>query len=54
MRMRASSIIDVWSLFTNVLLFSLLDQDILLPPKEFPDLKAGDVVEIYHPEDDLK
>ncbi|RUS89768.1 hypothetical protein EGW08_002471, partial [Elysia chlorotica] len=28
------------------------DQEILLCAKDFPDVKAGDVVELYHPEDE--
>lgn len=27
------------------------DEELVLNPKDFPDLKVGDVVEIYHPED---
>ncbi|KAI0221660.1 hypothetical protein LSAT2_027048 [Lamellibrachia satsuma] len=26
------------------------DADLVLNPKEYPDLRPGDVVEIYHPE----
>lgn len=31
----------------------ILDSDLLINPKDFPDLKIGDIVEIYHPEDEF-
>ncbi|XP_065209009.1 GATOR complex protein Iml1 isoform X2 [Planococcus citri] len=29
------------------------EADLVINPKDFPDLKVGDIVEIYHPEDEL-
>lgn len=31
---------------------NLLAEDLVLNPKDHPDAKTGDVVEIYHPEDE--
>lgn len=33
-------------------LFNDTAEDLILNPKEHPDAKLGDVVEIYHPEDE--
>lgn len=32
--------------------FIALPEDLILNPKEHPDAKIGDIVEIYHPEDE--
>lgn len=36
----------------NVLVILNLAEDLVLNPKDHPDAKIGDVVEIYHPEDE--
>lgn len=35
------------------LLFSLLGEDLIINPKHFPNFKKGDIIEIYHPEDEF-
>jgi len=41
------------SLSDNIVYYAYLTaEDLLLNPKEHPTIKKGDIVEIYHPEDD--
>lgn len=40
------------SLDTIISFISISADDLLLNPKDHPDAKIGDVVEIYHPEDE--
>ena len=34
-------------------IYSYAEADLIINPKDFPHLKKGDIVEIYHPEDEL-
>lgn len=36
----------------NVFFYDEIAEDLILNPKEHPDAKLSDVVEIYHPEDE--
>ena len=38
--------------FLNMFSFSWLAEEVLINTKDFPDIKKGDIVEIYHPEDE--
>jgi hypothetical protein len=39
------------SYVANLLLFS--GEDLIINPKDFPSIKKGDIVEIYHAEDEF-
>ena len=42
-----------WTTLNNLLNFST-DYELVINVKDFPDIKEGDVVEIYHPDDEYK
>lgn len=46
------SVHAVSNIFFPIIHRSVYSEDLLLNPKEHPNIKKGDIVEIFHPEDD--
>lgn len=37
----------------NLVVYKISGEDLIINPKDFPGVKKGDIVEIFHPEDEF-